>query len=119
MKQLTCSVALHPDGMPLRLALATSQTLPPMTEFESDAATAAARNLFKTLGLETRSAVTIGISTEIATNSAVHFVLCRIAPPTRQEWKHLQPDSTIITASWVAFEDLPSTPTLRWITENL
>ncbi len=119
MKHIACSVALHPDGAPLRLAMAAEQTLPPITEFETDAAPAAARYLFENLGLETRNAVTIGMSTEVTKGSAVHFVLCRIAPPTRDQWKHLQPDGTAITASWVAFEDLPDNAMVRWITANL
>jgi hypothetical protein len=119
MKQIACPIALHPDGTPLRLALAIDQTLPPMIEFQNDAAPAAARHLFETLGLETRSAVTIGMSTEIAKACAVHFVLCRIAPPVRDQWKHLRPDGITITANWVNFEALPSNAAFRWIVANL
>ncbi|MEP1767907.1 MAG: hypothetical protein ABJJ53_14870 [Sulfitobacter sp.] len=119
MKHLTCPVALHPDGAPLRLALETGQMLPPFTEFLNDPAPAAARHLFSTLGLETRSAVPIGVSKETVEACTTHFVLCRIAPPTRRQWKHLQPDGTMITAHWVAFEDLPSSPRMDWIKANL
>lgn len=119
MKQLACAIALHPDGAPLRLALADGQTLPPMAEFTDTAAPLAARHLYNTLGLETRNAITIGSSTQDATASEVHFVLCRIAPPVRAQWKHQQSDGTVVIARWVAFEDLPSNDLMRWITANL
>ncbi len=119
MKQLACSVALHPDGAPRRLALGAEQTLPPMVAFDVDAAPAAARHLLQTLGLETRSAITIGMSTELAKGCAVHFVLCRIAPPVRPEWKHLQPDGTVVAARWTAFDALPPNDVMRWIAAHL
>jgi len=119
MKQLACAIALHPDGAPQRLALAQDQTRPPMAEFDQKAAPFAARHLFTTLGLETRSAITIGTSTQVAPGYTVHFVLCRIAPPVRPQWKNPQPDGTVITGHWVPFDALPDNDILRWIATNL
>lgn len=119
MNQLACAIALHPDGAPLRLALGEGQTVPPMAEFSHDAAPFAARHLYNTLGLETRNAITIGMSAQIAKASSVHFVLCRIAPPVRAQWKHQQSDGTVVVARWVAFEELPPNDLMRWITANL
>lgn len=119
MKQLACAVALHPDGAPLRLALADGQTLPPMAEFTEAAAPFAARHLLNTLGLETRNAIIIGTSEEVAQDSMVHFVLCRTVPPVRPQWKHQQPDGSVITARWISFEELPSNDVMRWITKTL
>lgn len=115
----TCAVALHPDGAPLRLALAVGAEAPPVTDFTHDAARTAALHLLDTLGIETRSAVTIGISSEIANDCDVHFILCRAAPPVRAEWKHRQPDGTVVTAHWVAFDNLPQNPLCEWVKATL
>lgn len=119
MRQLACPIALHPDGAPLRLALAEGQSRPALIPFDKDAAPIAARHLLHTLGLETRSAITIGMFTEVAKACAMHFVLCRIAPPVRPRWKHQQPDGTLITAGWVAFSALAANDVTDWIKANL
>ncbi|MEP2921962.1 MAG: hypothetical protein ABJP06_14660 [Sulfitobacter sp.] len=119
MKQLACAIALHPDGAPLRLALEQGQTLPPMAEFDQHAAPFAARHLFNTLGLETRNAITIGTCPQAVAGSTVHFALCRIAPPVRPQWKHQQPDGTVITGHWEPFDALPDNDVLRWIANTL
>lgn len=119
MRRLACPIALHPDGAPLRLALAEGQRFPPLVQFDQDAAPITARHLLHSLGLETRSAITIGMSTEVAKACAVHFVLCRVAPPVRPRWKHQQPDGTLITAGWVSFDALAANDVTDWIKATL
>jgi len=119
MKQIVCPVALHPDGDPRRIALVQGQTLPPFTEFTHDAVPTAARHLFSQLGIETRSAIPIGMSTDIMKGCAVHFILCRVAPPVRPLWKHQQPNGTLVTGHWVDFDTLPPNGLTRWIKATL
>lgn len=119
MKHLACPIALHPDGAPVRMAFICGQTVPTLADFDHDAAPAAARHLFATMGLETRSAITIGMSTEVTKSCAVHFVLCRVAHPVRLQWKHQQPDGTLATGHWIAINDLPANAITRWIVANI
>ncbi|MEM7472350.1 MAG: NUDIX domain-containing protein [Pseudomonadota bacterium] len=88
-----CPVALHPDGAPLRIAafvhpLAGLQIVKGTVEPGEHPASAAARELFEESGLETKSAIAIGDSLDIAPGQHWHFALCRVAPPVRDPWQH-------------------------------
>ena len=93
MIQKACPIALHPDGAPLRIAAfehpqAGLQIVKGTVEEGEHPAKAAARELFEESGLETKSAIQIGDSAEIVDGQRWHFVLCRVAPPTRDLWQH-------------------------------
>lgn len=88
-----CPIALHPDGAPLRIAVFThqktgAQLVKGTIQPGDPPAKAAARALFKQSGLETKSAIPIGDSTDIAPNQHWHFALCRVAPPVHDAWQH-------------------------------
>ncbi len=88
-----CPIALHPDGTPLRLAAFTHpaaglQLVKGSIEPGEAPAKAAARELYEESGLETKSAIPIGHSTDIADGQHWHFALCRVAPPVRAAWQH-------------------------------
>ncbi len=92
-----CPIALHPDGAPLRIAAfkhphAGLQIVKGTIEPGENPARAAARELFEESGLETKSAIVIGDSPDIADNQHWHFALCRIAPPVRDHWQHFCKD---------------------------
>lgn len=93
MIQKACPIALHPDGTPLRLAVFTHpkaglQLVKGTVEAGETPAKAAARELFEESGLETKSAISIGDSTDIAADQLWHFALCRVALPVRDAWQH-------------------------------
>ena len=92
-----CPIALHPDGTPLRLAAFTHpqaglQLVKGTIEPGENPAKTAARELFEESGLETKSAIFIGDSTDIAPDQHWHFALCRVAPPVRDKWQHVCAD---------------------------
>ena len=94
---VACPIALHPDGAPLRLPVfrhpkAGVQLVKGGIRAEEAPAAAAARELFEESGLETRSALLLGQSTEIAPGELWHFSLCRVVPPVRDRWAHFCAD---------------------------
>jgi 8-oxo-dGTP pyrophosphatase MutT (NUDIX family) len=93
LRQVVCPVALHPDGMPLRLPvfehpIAGLQLVKGGIGPAEPPQTAAARELFEESGLETRSALLLAQSDQIQSGTVWHFALCRIAPPVRTAWAH-------------------------------
>lgn len=107
LRQLLCPVALHPDGLPLRLPVIEGAdgtlTLPHCAQ-EPDVtrSQAAANVLYHQTGLETGAAVFIGDDQgRIAQNTLWHFYLCRIAPPVRTRWQHLTPCKTLNRLGWI------------------
>ncbi|MCR8824958.1 NUDIX hydrolase [Pseudosulfitobacter koreensis] len=108
MKQIACPVALHPDGAPRRLAVATY----PLTALVlSDIAqgirpeAAAAHALYDISGLETRAALLLGTSDDIVAGERWHFALCRTVPPVRDRWQNAGPDGTLHRFGWLALDD--------------
>ncbi|MEO9516523.1 MAG: hypothetical protein ABJH45_15245 [Paracoccaceae bacterium] len=107
-----CPVVLHPDGAPLRhlqyrhpetgLHLVTT-TIPQ----GDNPVRSAAQYLFKATGLETSAAIPLGHSDDIADTERWHFTLCRIKPPVRDEWFHVNPDapSSRLHCSWFPVDD--------------
>ncbi|QUJ75770.1 hypothetical protein KDD17_12535 [Sulfitobacter albidus] len=116
MITVTCPVALHPDGAPLRIARADALLFAETTQ---PPAPAAAHLLFDALGLETRSALPLGTSTDITKGAEWHFILCRIKPPVRETWRHLTPDGTLVTGRWIPLSDAGNHPALDWIRATL
>jgi 8-oxo-dGTP pyrophosphatase MutT (NUDIX family) len=127
-----CPVALHPDGAPLRVAAfrhpkAGLQIVKGTVEPGEGVARAAARELLEESGLETRSAIVIGESADIAEGQHWHFVLCRIAPPVRDQWQHYCRDDGghLFTFFWQGFDAprdgfaQPSRGALHWIAQAL
>lgn len=126
IRHVACPVALHPDGAPLRLPVFehpdTSLHLIKgdlkVGEIENHAA---ARVLFDTTGLETRSALTLGTSDTIEQNTVWHFSLCRITPATRDAWQHYsKSDALLLKFKWIALtEEIALNPphlaALTWI----
>lgn len=97
MRQVACPVALHPDGAPLRVpifhhSVAGLQLVKGGLRPQERPEAAAARELFEESGLETRAALYLGHSTDIAPDSDWHFALCRVAAPVRAQWQHLCAD---------------------------
>ena len=93
MRQVACPIALHPDGVPQRIAVfehpqAGWQLVKGGLKPGEDPARGAARELFEESGLETRAAIAIGQSDRIQDGTIWHFALCRIAPPVRAQWQH-------------------------------
>lgn len=94
MRDVACPVALHLDGVPRRIAafehpLAGLQLVKGGITSGERPEQAAARELFEESGLETRAAIYLGASTEIAPDAQWHFSLCRLAGPLREGWQHL------------------------------
>ncbi|ASM73477.1 MULTISPECIES: hypothetical protein [Roseobacteraceae] len=107
MKSVVCPVALHPDGAPRRLAIATHpqialvhSTLPQAARPEN----AAAQALFAVGGLETRAALLLGTSDNIVKAERWHFALCRTVPPVRDLWQNADPDGELRRFGWLALD---------------
>ncbi|MEL7090110.1 MAG: NUDIX domain-containing protein [Pseudomonadota bacterium] len=97
MRQVVCPVALHPDGAPMRIAAfahpqAGLQIVKGGLRTGERPEQGAARELFEESGLETRSAILLGVSDDIYAGERWHFALCRIKPPVRAQWQHLCAD---------------------------
>ncbi|MEO9822675.1 MAG: hypothetical protein ABJ370_17045 [Paracoccaceae bacterium] len=126
-----CPVVLHPDGAPLRhlqyrhpetgLQLVTT-TIPQ----DDNPVRSATHYLFKATGLETSAAIPLGHSDEIANKERWHFTLCRIKPPVRDEWAHVNADDPTyrLLCSWFLLDDISPDMSascinaLRWIHLN-
>ena len=91
MRLVACPVALHPDGAPRRLAIATKPQL--------------ALVLYAIGGLETRAALLLGTSDDIVAGERWHFALCRTVPPVRAHWQNAGPDGTLQRFGWLALDD--------------
>ena len=92
MRQVACPVALHPDGVPLRITafahpLAGLQLIKGGLKDGESPPAGAARELFEESGLETTSAIAMGSSTDISEGEDWHFALFKFqwlpldAPP--------------------------------------
>ena len=97
MRQVACPIALHPDGGLRRIAAfehprAGLQLVKGGVRAGEAPAAAAARELFEEAGLETRAALLLGQSGDIADGACWHFALCRVVPPVRDRWQHLCAD---------------------------
>ena len=97
MRQVACPIALHPDGGLRRIAAfehpqAGLQLVKGGVRDGEAPAAAAARELFEEAGPETRAALLLGQSDEIADGACWHFALCRVVPPVRDRWQHLCAD---------------------------
>ncbi len=97
MRQVACPIALHPDGVVRRVAAfehpqAGLQLVKGGVQEGEAPAAAAARELYEEAGLETRAALLLGRSEDIAPDEVWHFALCRIVPPVRERWQHLCAD---------------------------
>lgn len=93
VREVACPVALHLDGVPRRIAgfehpQAGLQLVKGGIKPGERPEQAAARELYEESGLETRAAIHLGQSTEIAADSRWHFSLCRLAGPLREQWQH-------------------------------
>ncbi|MEM6595498.1 MAG: DNA mismatch repair protein MutT [Pseudomonadota bacterium] len=127
-----CPIGLHPDGAPLRVAAfvhpkAGLKLVEGPIEPGELPARAAARALFEGSGLETKSAIIIGESLDIARDQHWHFALCRVAPPVRDRWQHFCKDDggrlfkffwQDLNASRDGFDE-PFRNALDWITKEL
>ena len=92
-RQIACPVALHPDGAPQRIPMfenpqAGLQLVTGAIRVGERPEAAAARALYESSGLETRTALYLGASDQIMVGTEWHFALCRVAPPVRQRWQH-------------------------------
>lgn len=108
MKLVACPVALHPDGAPRRLAIATHpQPALIHAEFAPDARpeNTVAQALYAIGGLETRAALLLGTSDAIIAGERWQFALCRTVPPVRAQWQNAGPDGTLQRFGWLALDD--------------
>lgn len=131
MRHIACPVALHPDGGLRRIAMCLHpengpQLLQTSVGDPTQASGTAARVLFARSALETRAALLIGTSTDINPDEIWHFALCRIVPPVREQWQHLDPTSgALLRFSWTTLDappnDLsaPDARALDWIRTTL
>ncbi|MEO0632570.1 MAG: NUDIX domain-containing protein [Pseudomonadota bacterium] len=116
MRQVACPVVLHPDGAPARIAAfqhpqAGLQLVKGGLREGERAEQGAARELFEESGLETRSAILLGVSEDIVPSEQWHFALCRIKPPVRSQWQHFCADDGghVFHFFWVDLTDAPGT----------
>jgi len=99
LRHLLVPIALHPDGIPLRLPAheTTNGSLrlihgPEPVPQRTSRALGAAQLLFHATGLETRDARFIGHDEgRLEHGTMWHAYLCRIKPPVRDRWKHVAP----------------------------
>lgn len=108
MRLVACPVALHPDGAPRRLAIATHpQPALVHADIAPDARpeNTAAQALYAIGGLETRAALLLGTSDDIVAGERWHFALCRTVPPVRAQWQNASPDGTLQRFGWLALDD--------------
>jgi len=111
MTAIACPVALHPDGAPRRIAVFTAgdgslrlvhSPCPP----DLLPQTAAARALFDQSGLESRAALPLGTSDRVQPGVLWHFTLCRIVPPVRDRWAHVQASASELRHfHWLPLDD--------------
>ncbi|WP_298858355.1 hypothetical protein [uncultured Sulfitobacter sp.] len=112
MTIIACPVALNPDGATRRIAVyqtpdGTQHLVKTIVPTADKATRAAAQALYTVSTLETRAALPIGTSSEITADEVWHFTLCRIAPPIREQWKHVCADtSALLQFSWMTL-DIP------------
>lgn len=93
MRRVVCPIALHPDGMPQRLAVFEHPTAGwQLVKGGLKPGEDPARELYEESGLETRAAIAIGQSDSIQEGANWHIALCRIAPPVRAKWQHFCAD---------------------------
>lgn len=110
MKIIACPVVLHPDGALRRIAVLQDpsgdlQLVKAAAPDPEDATGAAARALYAMSALETRAALPIGTSNTINADEVWHFALCRIVPPVREQWKHLDANSSkLLHFSWMSLD---------------
>lgn len=107
MKHFACPVALHPDGAPRRLAVATYPLTALVRAEVPDGIrpeAAAAHALYDISGLETRAALLLGTSDDIVAGERWHFALCRTVPPVRDRWQNAGPDGTVHRFGWLALD---------------
>ncbi len=110
MRNITCPVALHPDGTPSRL--------PVFEGPEGDIAVirgeiragerperAAALRLIEQSGLETRATLILGASDDIEEGARWHFTLCRVVPPVRDWWQHSGAGGALHRFGWATLDD--------------
>ncbi|MEM6306069.1 MAG: NUDIX domain-containing protein [Pseudomonadota bacterium] len=109
---MACPVALHPDGVPLRLPVFEHpkggfQIVKGGIKEGERPKRAAARELIEESGLQTRSALLLGTSEEIVSGERWHFALCRVAPPVRDRWQHLCADDggLLLRFDWGPLDD--------------
>lgn len=108
MRLVACPVALHPDGAPRRLAIATHPQLALVhADIAPDARpeNTAAQALYAIGGLETRAALLLGTSDDIVAGERWHFALCRTVPPVRAQWQNPDPNGTLQRFGWLALDD--------------
>lgn len=108
MRLVACPVALHPDGAPRRLAIATQPQIELVqSAIPQDARpeNSAAQALYAIGGLETRAALLLGTSDDIVAGERWHFALCRTVPPVRDQWQNAGPDGTLQRFGWLALDD--------------
>ena len=113
---IVCPIALHPSGAPLRMPARVPLGDAADGAFElvtctidasiADTSGHAARALYDLTGLETRSALTLGASDDIAPDQLWHFALCRLAPPVREAWQHLDRENggQLRRFAWVSLD---------------
>ena len=112
MRQVACPVALHPDGTPLRLPVFEHpkggyQIVKGGIRAGERPERVAARELIEESGLQTRSALLLGLSDEIVAGETWHFALCRVAPPVRNRWQHFCADDggMLLRFDWSTLDD--------------
>jgi hypothetical protein len=129
-RHVICPVALHPDGAPLRIPAfkhpkSGLQIIKDDFQQPAHAAHTAAQTLFNVSSLETRNALLIGQSENIQTDTIWHFALCRLAPPVRRAWQHLnRDDKTLLKFQWIEVSNPPllhdiDTSALSWMEKTL
>ncbi|MEL6565344.1 MAG: NUDIX domain-containing protein [Pseudomonadota bacterium] len=112
MRQVACPVALHPDGGVRRIPAfahphAGLQLVKGGVRPGEAPEAAAARELYEEAGLETRAALSLGMSGGIVDGECWHFALCRLVPPVRDRWQHVCADDGghLFRFFWLALDD--------------
>jgi 8-oxo-dGTP pyrophosphatase MutT (NUDIX family) len=132
IRNVVCPVALDPDGAPLRIPVfehpkAGFQLIKGGLQDSERFEAGAARELFEQSGLETRSAIYLGASDAIQTDTVWHFSLCRVSVPVREAWQHFCKDDGghLFKFTWLDLSDLdhgliaPYSNALSWIKNAL
>lgn len=112
IRDVACPVALHPEGFPRRIAVFEHPQAGVKLVTSGFSASlrpeqAAAQRLFDTSGLETRAALSLGVTTDIEPGQRWHFSLCRLAGPVREVWQHHSKgdDAQLLRFFWIALDD--------------
>ena len=103
MRLVACPVALHPDGAPRRLAIATKPQLALVhTDIAPDARpeNTAAQALYAIGGLETRAALLLGTSDDIVAGQRWHFARCHRCAPTGRTLAPTAPCNALAGWRW-------------------